>query len=209
MSSYHTVAVVANGAIHDYTQIAKLIKAHVSTIAVDGGLVHCDAMHIMPDMLVGDLDSIPKDLLERYPDLPIRRFATEKDETDLELALQGLYTPEIGKISVYGALEMRTDHTLANLHLIRRYPERVFLESETELLFAIAGSTEIACKPGQLISFIPIGDPAAGINSEGLKWELRDYTFSKYFFSLSNVCLSDKVKISIENGDVICCLQKR
>lgn len=208
MSAYHTVALVANGAIQDYLKTASLIKRHHGIIAVDGGLEHCAKMHILPDMLVGDLDSVSPELLKSYPELPIRRFPVDKNETDLELALQGLFTPEVEKITVYGALEKRVDHSLANLHLIRRYPGKVFLENETELLFALTGSVEIPCLPGQTISFIPIGDPAAGITSEGLKWELREASFSKYFFSLSNICLTKKVKISVQSGDLLCCLQK-
>ena len=127
---------------------------------------------------------------------------------DLELALQSLYTPEVDKITIFGGLEKRFDHSLANLHLIRRYPEKVFLENETEILFAFAGSIEIPCREGQTISFIPIGDAPKGITTEGFKWELRDATFSKYFFSLSNICLKDKVKTRVSSGDLICSLQK-
>ncbi|MCE5319101.1 MAG: thiamine diphosphokinase [Parachlamydia sp.] len=205
---FHTVAVVANGAIHDYSITASLIKAYNSVIAVDGGLHHCSKMHILPDMLYGDLDSVSQELLNEYPELPVRRFHVEKDETDLELTLQSIFTPEVDKITVFGALEKRLDHTLANLHLIRRYPEKVFLENESEILFAFHGSIEIPCREGQTISFIPIGDDPTGVSSEGLKWEMHDATFSKYFFSLSNICLRDKVKISVGSGDLICSLQK-
>lgn len=207
MTSYNTVALVAFGAIQDYPLTASLIKQHHSVIAVDGGLNHCVEMGIVPDLLVGDLDSVSKEILARFPDLPTRRFPTEKDETDLELALQGLFTPDVAKVTVYGALEKRVDHTLANLNLISRYPGKVFLENERELLFALNGSMEIPCHVGQTVSFMALG-ATEGISTEGLKWELRDATFSKYFFSLSNVCLHNKIKIKVEQGDLLCCLQK-
>lgn len=208
VNMFHTVAIVANGAIHDYSATASLIKAYHGVIAVDGGLHHCNKMHILPDMLFGDLDSVSQELLTQYPELPIRRFHVDKDETDLELALQSIYHPDVDKITIFGGMEKRLDHTLANLHLIRRYPGKVFLENESEILFAFNDTTEIPCREGQTISFIPIGDAPTGISSEGLKWELRDATFSKYFFSLSNICLRDKAKIHIASGDLICSLQK-
>lgn len=205
---FHTVAVVANGAIHDYPITASLIKAYSSVIAVDGGLYHCCKMNILPDMLFGDLDSVSTELLNQYPELPARRFHRDKGETDLELALQSIYNPEVDKITIFGGMEKRVDHTLANLHLIRRYPGKVFLENESEIMFAFSGTLELACRAGQTISFIPLGEACSGISSEGLKWELRDATFSKYLFSLSNICLRDKVKIRLAEGDLICSLQK-
>jgi thiamine pyrophosphokinase len=204
----HTVALIANGAIQDPVKTAALVKTYSSVIAVDGGLVHCAKMGIMPDLLVGDLDSIPDGLLESYPDLPIRRFSVNKDETDLELALQGIYTPEVAKVTIFGGLEKRTDHLLANLNLLRRYPGKVFLENENELIFVLMGSNEIPCRAGQTISFMPLADPTTGVTSEGLKWELHEATFSKYFFSLSNICLSNRFNIKLQSGDLLCCMQK-
>ncbi len=76
------------------------------------------------------------------------------------------------------------------------------------LIFAIAGSAELPCQVGQTLSLIQIGDPAEGVTTEGLKWELHSATFSKYFFSLSNICLKNRVKIRVEQGDLLCCMQK-
>jgi thiamine pyrophosphokinase len=204
----HTVAIIANGCIHDYQVIAPLIQTHMEIIAVDGGCNHCAKMGILPDLIIGDFDSIDPKVLNDYQSVPTRRFSPEKNETDLELAIQSTYTPEIKKITVFGALEQRTDHTLANLHLIRRYPNKVFFETETEIVFSFDSAIEIPCVPGQTISFMQLGDPTAGIRSKGLKWELNDATFSKYFFSLSNICLNHSVHLSIAQGDLLCILQK-
>ncbi len=204
----HTVAIIANGAIHDHQALAPLIQAHHEIIAVDGGFNHCVKMGIQPDIIIGDFDSIDPELIKFVQSVPTRRFPQEKNETDLELAIQATYTPEIKKITLYGALEQRTDHALANLHLVRRYPNKVFIETERETVFVFDSTIEIPCVPGQTISFIQIGDPASGINSQGLKWELRDASFNKYFFSLSNICLANPVRVSIQHGDLICILQK-
>lgn len=204
----HTIAIIANGAIHDHQALAPLIRAHHEIIAVDGGYNHCVKMGIQPDIIIGDFDSIDPALVPSVQSVPTRRFPQEKNETDLELAIQATYTPQVKKITLYGALEQRTDHALANLHLIRRYPNKVFIETERETVFVFDSMVEIPCIPGQTISFIQIGDPASGINSQGLKWELRNASFNKYFFSLSNICLSSPIQVSIEHGDLLCVLQK-
>lgn len=208
MNFEHTVAIVANGVIEDYPKIASLIKAHAEVIAVNGGSLHCHKMGIRPDLIIGDCDSLDPKTAKAMSSVPIRCFPSEKDETDLELAVQATYTPEIKKITLFGALQKRTDHTLSNLHLIRRYPRKVFIENEIESLFAFDGAIDIKCEPGQTISFIQLGDPVRGVSSKGLKWELQDASFNKYFFSLSNICLSDTVSITISEGDLICCLLK-
>ena len=204
----HTVAIIANGAIHDYLAVAPLIKAHAEIIAVDGGYNHCVKMGIQPDIIIGDFDSIDPANLSNIESIPTRRFPRDKNETDLELAIQATFTPEVKKITIYGALEHRSDHTLANLHLIRRYPNKVFIETEKETIFVFDAQIEIPCTPGQTISFVQIGDPASGIFSEGLQWELHDATFSKYFFSLSNICLAQTVRMRIHHGDLLCIMQK-
>lgn len=202
------IALVANGAIHDLDKIAKRIQAHEYVIAVDGGLCYCEQMGIVPNLIIGDLDSAPFELLGRYPTIPVRRYLTDKDETDLELAVQATYSPEVERITVFGALEKRTDHAVGNLHLIRRYPQKVFLETEDETVFAIEGDIEIPCSIGQMVSFLPLGGPVTGVCSKGLKWELRDASFTKNFLSISNVCLEAPIQLSIKHGDLICCLHK-
>ena len=79
LSKAHTVALVANGAVHDCALIAQLISTYDLCIAVDGGLIHCDHMQIRPDLIVGDLDSAPAELLAKYHDIPINVFATDKN----------------------------------------------------------------------------------------------------------------------------------
>lgn len=203
-----TYALIANGAIEDYAALLPSIKAHEGLICVDGGLSHCHKMGLTPDMIMGDLDSISPELLQLYEKVPTRSFPCNKDESDLELAIQSVYTPDLRKITVFGALGKRLDHTLSNLHLMRRYPRKVFFETEFETIFAFDENIEIPTHLGQTISFIQIGEEVSGVSSEGLKWNIQDANFGKYYFSLSNICLGEKTKISLKTGDLICILQK-
>lgn len=204
---FSTYAFLANGAIEDCQIIAPYVKMHECIVCVDGGLIYCQKMNIQPDLIVGDFDSIPSHVLNDYTHVPFLTFPQEKNETDLELAVQSVYHPDVDKITVFGALGKRLDHTLSNLHLMQRYPRKVFFETENELIFSFNGTLEIACFPGQTISFMHM-DKVEGVTSEGLQWDMYKATFTKYFFSLSNICLADRVKITIESGDLICCLQK-
>jgi thiamine pyrophosphokinase len=205
-SDLYNSALIANGVIEDYSCISSLMKNYSYYVAVDGGLMHCEKMAITPDLIIGDLDSVLPNTLSRYKDIPTLRYPIEKDETDLELAILNVLEHS-KKITLFGALGNRTDHSLYNLHLLRRYPKKVFIETEHETIFAITNKTILSTKEGQTISFIPLGK-ASDITSIGLKWELKNAIFEKNFMSISNICLGDEVEVDVREGDLICCLQK-
>lgn len=200
-----SVALIANGVIHDYAFIFSLIQNYDCRIAVDGGLVHCHAMGIIPDLIVGDLDSTSSKILDLYPNVPKEVFPADKDETDMELAIQAANAPGVKKIAFFGALENRTDHTLVNLLLLNRLPKKIVIESEKETLICIEGKNVFHCYPGQIVSLIPVGSPAK-VTTNGLKWELKNSILNQNFFSLSNVCLNSHFEVTVEQGSLICCL---
>ena len=57
-------------------------------IAVDSGICHAAALRLVPELWLGDFDSVPKKLENVYPDVPREVFPTEKDKTDGELAVE-------------------------------------------------------------------------------------------------------------------------
>jgi len=203
-----SIALIVNGAIHDYERIRSLIQPYDAVVAVDGGLIHCHALNLHPQLIIGDLDSINPILLEKYRGVPIQKYPVEKDETDLELAIRTVYHSEVKKIALFGALERRIDHALANLHVMRRFPDCVVIETENETVFALKGSKRISCHPGQTVSLIPLGPSPRGVTTKGLKWELHDATLDKNFFSLSNISLSSEFEITIAEGDLVCMLKR-
>lgn len=201
-----SVALIANGAIDDTLFIASLVKNYDKIIAVDGGLIHCERMKVVPDLIIGDWDSIPPDLMAHYPDVPTVRFPVDKDHTDLELAIQAANWPEVETIALFGVLGKRADQTLVNLHLLQRLPQKLRVETENETIISLHGYHRLPSLPGQVVSLIPIGEPPSGITTTGLKWELDNAALSPHFFSISNVCLGDHFEVSIAQGHVLLCL---
>src|SRR3954470_12794406 len=95
------------------------IRAADLLIAADGGALPLLRAGIVPQVVIGDMDSISTAglaELEAHGVTP-QRFPREKDETDLELALLHTATAGATKIDILGALGGRWDHTLANVAL--------------------------------------------------------------------------------------------
>lgn len=95
-------------------------------ICVDGALGIADKLKIPMDYIVGDFDTVSKELIESYKrkiDLSeistqIREFCPEKDETDTQIALSLALEMKADEICIIGATGSRMDHQLANIHLL-------------------------------------------------------------------------------------------
>jgi len=200
-------ALIANGHIHDLSWIKPLLKGYSRIIAVDGGLRYCKEMTILPNLIIGDFDSAPKELLDEYavPKISLKR---EKDETDLEAALIHEINLGAERLTIFGGWGGRIDHSLTNALLLTRFPEQVQIETEQEIVFAIEASAKIRCKKGQTLSLLPICGPVSGINTKGLKWELNEGAMGPHFIGISNVCLQEEISIEIEEGVLLCSLLK-
>lgn len=202
------VAFIANGELRPSLALKAEISTHDKIIAVDGGLLHCRAMGIIPDEIIGDGDSLPEEIKELYKAIPFKHYPRDKDFSDLELAINAEEST-CQAMTVYGALGRRSDHTLYNLYLLVRYPAFLRFEGHLETIFALnQGMHVIPSFPGQTLSFFPLGNPCSGISSVGLKWELQNCTFNQNAMSLSNLCLDDSFTLEIKEGCLICCLQK-
>ena len=201
------IAMLCSAPIANLPKIKEKIIQFPILIAVDGGANHCHAMDLRPHLLVGDLDSIAPHVLKAFCDVPQKRYPSEKDKTDLEIALELAMHPGIERITVFGAVGGRVDHTMGNFILLSRYPGKVFLESETELIFVIHGQVELSTEPGQTLSLIPLNGPVTGITTQGLKWPLKEEMLSKNFMGISNLTTESKVSISVKEGDLLCYTQ--
>lgn len=196
---------IANGVFSKTKLNLDNVKKAKIRIAVDGGLHHFDQLGITPTHFVGDQDSTRRALRIKYESVPEVFLAREKDETDLEYALRLIDWDMIDHVTILGALGDRTDHTLGNMFLLSREPEKIFLESPTEWVFAVKRA-KIKTTPGQKISLYPIAEPSV-ISSKGLKWELAAFPLSANQVSQSNEAVGSQVELSLQKGKVIAIIE--
>lgn len=149
-------------------------------IAADSGLAHAAALGLDVDLVVGDMDSVDPDELRTASagGVAVERHPADKDATDLELALDvALQRDAARAIVIGGGGGGRVDHLLANALLLGagRFAG-LDLEWRTGRYrtVVVRRRTEIAGTAGDLVSLLPVGGPACGITTTGLRWSLHD-----------------------------------
>lgn len=88
-------------------------------IAADKGLEILNKIGVKPDYIIGDFDSVNKEMLEQYKNIPITYLKPEKDFTDTHMALKLAMEQGAKKITMAGAIGTRFDHSIANIHILK------------------------------------------------------------------------------------------
>ena len=203
------VLIFANGALPDLHAAQQLIQPGDFVVCADGGARHARALGLAPDALIGDFDSLEE--TERARQLTgiieVKSFSHDKDQTDLELALNYALERDPASIVVVGALGARLDHTLGNIALLldaRLVGRDCCLDDGVEKVVLCREGAEVSGAPGDLVSLVPWGGPAAGVTTQGLKWPLRGETLlAERSRGISNELLGDTARIHIDSGLVL------
>jgi thiamine pyrophosphokinase len=176
-------------------------------IAADSGAETARRLGHVPAYVVGDFDSLDKQLVEqlRARGSRIITAAVEKDETDTELAVQLAIEQGATEITLLGALGgERFDHTLANVFLLAGYdsvPIKIIDGPSTCWLLRGPRSTTIEGQIGDLLSLLPLAGDANGIHTRGLYYPLigEALRFGKPR-GVSNALTGEQAEVSLESG---------
>ncbi len=203
------VIIFANGG---YTSPSTLQPGDL-IIAADGGARHCLALGLTPSLVVGDFDLLDERQLTllRQAGAELVQYPTQKDYTDLELALQHACQLGATEILVLAALGGRWDQTLANMLLpaseeFAALPIRL-IDGEQEIQLIHANrQMELHGHPGDTVSLIPLKGDADGVRTEALEYPLYGETL--HFGStrgISNVMTAESARVSLVKG-LLCCI---
>lgn len=164
---------------HD--EVAARAEAGAVIIAADSGIHHAHALDLPVAHLVGDLDSASTEAVARAraEGTPVDEHPTDKDATDLHLALDAARLAGATRVTVLGAGGGRHDHLLANALLLAADE---FADLELDACFGadrvtvVRASTRLHGAPGDRLTLLAVGGPARGITTAGLRWSLIDDT---------------------------------
>jgi thiamine pyrophosphokinase len=206
LSITHTsrrILIFANGELPNLEAARGLLRADDFILCADGGTRHALALGIIPHVIIGDLDSMPQDF-QPFPETQVIRFSADKNEIDLELAIQHALSMHPTQILIIAALGGRFDQALGNLSLITDSRLSTFdirLHDGVEEIFLCRDQATVTGGSGDIVSLIPWGGEVTGVLTENLKWPLKDETLYPYKTrGISNEMLGEEASISIRSG---------
>ncbi len=158
------VILVGAGPVH-FDDFALLRRYCDAAVAVDGGYDTLKRWGMVPDAVLGDLDSVRSNIPESLKTLKI----SDQDTTDFDKALRVVRAPIMFGAGFLGG---RMDHTLAAMHsLVTAHDRKVVLVGSEDIVFAAPLEWRITMPPGTRISFYPVRRVRADM-STGLRWPL-------------------------------------
>lgn len=184
-------------------------------IAVDRGLEALKPLGLIPLAVVGDFDSVDKEIFREYQSLSgidWQIHKPEKDETDTELAIQTAIDLGAASIAVLGGTGGRLDHLLGNIHLLdtclKQGVSAYMVDARNKLYLLDQGKTfEKANIWGNYISFVPLTEQVRGITLTGFRYPLvqKDIAIGKEAgLCISNQLADETGQLTFADGILIC-----
>ena len=201
--------IIANGELEYTDNIIKIIKNADMIISADGGARHLRALNILPDVMIGDFDSInfADHSFFKQKQIKTLSFPLKKEHTDTELCVSYALENKASDITLLGVTGSRLDHTLANIFLLKRLaqlkiPARII--SRHNEIYIVTDFIEIKGQPNDLLSIIPVTQQVTGIELKGLEYPLKNASIKMgETLGISNVFKESVVSISIKKGILI------
>jgi len=177
-------------------------------IAVDGGFERCLELGLKPSILIGDLDSLRRPLLDQVPtDCQKISYPSHKNETDTQLALEYCLKQGISEIIICNDLSGRFDHCLAlvqNLLQAHQSGVKASLASANQLVFILNQHNELFYPAGTQISLIALSPEAHFKSSTGLAFPLNNlFLYNWQSRGISNRTTSSEQRIDLASGLVL------
>ncbi len=179
-------------------------RGYDKLICADGGSNSALKMKLVPDVIIGDLDSISSEALKEFKSVSKIIRLKRQNDTDVEKCLKYAISHKYAEALLVGATGNRLDHTFCNLGIVFKYFHqiKISLIAEDSFLKAYSGNVELKTFPGETISLYGIS-PKTKITSEGLKYELKNVALPfGVKESTSNISKKNLVKLKISNGVV-------
>lgn len=193
-------AVVANGEIPASELSLRLLKKKKRIICCDGALHKLLSINVIPDIVVGDGDSMDNEELLRYR-IPYHADKSE-EYNDLQKALKYCTAKGYDNILLMGCGGLREDHFIANLSILVMYSEKLHLTMLTEHgnFDVIKNVDMIPSFPGMQVSIFP-SHSQQKFWFTGLKYPVNDHAFKWLWEGSLNEALEDSFVVEASDDE--------
>jgi thiamine pyrophosphokinase len=179
-------------------------QGYETLFCADGGANSAFNYNLIPDFIIGDFDSIEKNVLNYYKTKSrVIQFKRQND-TDLEKCLKYASLKKYEEAVVLGATGDRLDHTFCNLGIVLKFYDKIRIKiiHQKSILCAYSKTVLLNSVKGETISLYGF-DKRTKITSTGLKYPLNNIALPfGQKESTSNLALGDKIKLQIRNGKI-------
>lgn len=180
-----------------------------NVIAVDSGLELLDKNEISPNYIIGDFDSINKNILSKYENIAkVIKLNPEKDFSDTHMALKLAIELKSDSIYILGAMGKRIDHALANIHILKEALENniecKILDENNEIELITIGEKKLRNIEYKYVSLIPLTTKVEGVTLTGFKYPLNNATLEiGHSIGISNELIAKEATINLKLGILI------
>ncbi|MFD2682874.1 thiamine diphosphokinase [Bacillus seohaeanensis] len=204
------IHILAGGPLEYIPKLSDYCNGNVKWVGVDRGVFTLIEQEILPYRAFGDFDSVTPnewDIIEEKVS-EINRYTPEKDETDLELALNWAMEQKPDLIRIFGATGGRLDHFMGNVQLLineERLNDRIKIEiidSQNTLSVVMPGTYPIDQDTSKdYVSFVPVSSVVENLTLIGFKYPLKNRNiFRGTTLCISNELIQSSGTFSFTNG---------
>lgn len=191
------------------------IFPQANLIAADRGALYCLQAGYLPDLVLGDMDSLPPEARDRLAQagVPGEVFPTDKDDTDTGLALDFLIRQGAQEIILLAGMGSRWDHSLTNVFLSAQAKARgvdlVFWDGDNRMRLVQEGAWEVEEAEGFHLSLVPLSSQGIDLSLEGFAYPL-DHAHIPFGQSLlvSNIWVHNPGLVYLHKGQALLCIAR-
>ena len=194
------ISVVLNGQIPSDKSLIQRISSSDYIIAVDGSANQLNKLNILPNVVIGDFDSI-----ESFNDSNVELIeANDQSKTDFRKTLEWCIKKNISHISIFGISGKSEDHFLGYYYTLNDFSNKIDWIAFTDfsVISPCVRKKEFDSYKGQKVSLFSMkGDTL--VSSKNLEYPLDSYLLSPSDNAVRNISISDKFIIESSNNILV------
>ena len=191
--------IICGGTITDYDYIRAQLDDSDTIICADSGYLHAVQMGLVPDIVVGDFDSLG----EIPSGTAFIQYPSQKDLTDTEIAIEYARDKGFTEFLLIAATGSRIDHSLTNILLLKSILEsggQAVIINENNKVMITGSQLYLHEPPGSIVSLIPLSD-CRGVTTENLKYPLHNTAmYIGKGLGISNIMTEDNAAVHVREG---------
>ncbi|GBU08701.1 thiamine pyrophosphokinase [Bacteroidales bacterium] len=201
IQAFETI-IIANGEFPNHKIPQHHLRNAKTIICCDGAANTLFEHKIIPNYVIGDLDSIKPALKEQYKEKLLHVY--DQETNDLTKAVNFCVENKWNKISILGGCGKREDHSLANISLLGEYSEKCEIQMLTEygVFVPIKRSSKFESFKGQQVSIFSL-NPNIEITTKLLKYPIQNRKLNSWWEGTLNEALKEVFEIEINEGKLL------